>query len=171
METTMTITETCVSTPAKSAEPGQTVDYQSGFGNDFESEALSGALPIGRNSPQRCAYGLYAEQLSGSPFTAPRASNERSWLYRIRPTVANWGRFAKADAGLWRTAPCAEVEIPPAPMRWDPIPLPSEGVSLIEGIRPLPRPAMPAVRPAWRRTFISPPARWRTSTSTTPTAR
>src|SRR3954467_4385048 len=52
-----------------------------------------------------------------------------------RPTVANWGRFAKADAGLWRTAPCAEVEIPPAPMRWDPIPLPSEGLSLIEGVR------------------------------------
>ena len=73
--------------------------YQSGFGNGFESEALPGALPIGRNSPQRCAYGLYAEQLSGSPFTAPRASNERSWLYRIRPTVAHWGRFARADAG------------------------------------------------------------------------
>src|SRR3954468_16452157 len=86
--------------------------YQSGFGNGFETEALPGALPIGHNSPQKCAYGLYAEQLSGSPFTAPRASNERSWLYRIRPTVANWGRFTKADAGLWRTAPCAEVEMP-----------------------------------------------------------
>ena len=53
-------------------------DYLSGFGNGFESEALPGALPVGRNSPQQCAYGLYAEQLSGSPFTAPRASNERS---------------------------------------------------------------------------------------------
>ena len=63
-------------------------DYLSGFGNTFESEALPGALPVGRNSPQRCAYGLYAEQLSGSPFTAPRVSNERSWLYRIRPTVS-----------------------------------------------------------------------------------
>ncbi len=63
----------------------------SGFGNGFETEALPGALPIGRNSPQKCAYGLYAEQLSGSPFTAPRASNERSWLYRIRPTVAHFG--------------------------------------------------------------------------------
>ncbi len=108
--------------------------YQSGFGNGFETEALPGALPIGRNSPQRCAYGLYAEQLSGSPFTAPRASNERSWLYRIRPTVANWGRFARADAGQWRSAPCAEVDIPPAPLRWDPIPLPSQSLSLIEGI-------------------------------------
>ena len=63
------------------------VKYLTGFGNGFETEALPGALPIGRNSPQSCAYGLYAEQLSGSPFTAPRAINERSWLYRIRPTV------------------------------------------------------------------------------------
>ena len=89
--------------------------YQSGFGNGFETEALPGALPVGRNSPQRCAYGLYAEQLSGSPFTAPRASNERSWLYRIRPTVQHWGRFTRADARLWRTAPCAEVDLPPPP--------------------------------------------------------
>jgi len=54
--------------------------YMPGFGNDFETEALPGALPHGQNSPQRCAYGLYAEQLSGSPFTAPRGINERSWL-------------------------------------------------------------------------------------------
>ena len=72
------------------------VHYMSGFGNGFETEALPGALPVGRNSPQRCAYGLYAEQLSGSPFTAPRATNERSWLYRIRPTVGNWGRFERS---------------------------------------------------------------------------
>ena len=57
----------------------------SGFGNTFETEALPGALPIGRNSPQKVNYGLYAEQLSGSPFTAPQATNQRSWLYRIRP--------------------------------------------------------------------------------------
>ncbi len=61
--------------------------YMPGFGNDFETEALPGALPQGQNSPQRCAYGLYAEQLSGSPFTAPRGTNERSWLYRMRPSV------------------------------------------------------------------------------------
>ena len=83
---------------------GVTPGYMSGFKNSFETEALPGALPIGRNSPQRCAYGLYAEQLSGSPFTAPRGSNERSWLYRIRPSVKHSGRFAKVDAGLWRTA-------------------------------------------------------------------
>ena len=107
--------------------------YMSGFGNGFETEALPGALPVGRNSPQRCAYGLYAEQLSGSPFTAPRASNERSWLYRIRPTVKHWGRFKKADIGLWRTAPCHEYEMPIGPLRWSPIPTPSESVSFIDG--------------------------------------
>ncbi len=111
-----------------------TPGYMSGFGNGFETEALPGALPQGRNSPQRCAYGLYAEQLSGSPFTAPRASNERSWLYRIRPTVANWGRFQPMDTRHWRTAPCAEVQMAPAPLRWDPLPLPAESLSLIEGI-------------------------------------
>src|SRR5690242_13819293 len=111
-------------------------NYLSGFGNGFETEALPGALPVGRNSPQRCAYGLYAEQLSGSPFTAPRASNERSWLYRIRPTVANWGRFQKVDARFWRTAPCTEVEVAPSPLRWNPIPIPaSEKLSFVEGVR------------------------------------
>ena len=109
--------------------------YMSGFGNGFETEALPGALPLGRNSPQRCAYGLYAEQLSGSPFTAPRTTNERSWLYRIRPTVAHWNTFREADIGLWRTAPAPEVDVAIAPMRWDPIPLPSEKLSFIEGMR------------------------------------
>ena len=106
-----------------------------GFGNGFETEALPGALPVGRNSPQRCAYGLYAEQLSGSPFTAPRVSNERSWLYRIRPTVQHWGRMEKMDARLWRTAPCVEVELPPAPMRWSPLEVGAEPVSFVEGMQ------------------------------------
>ena len=74
-------------------------EYMSGFGNSFETEALPGALPIGRNSPQKINYGLYAEQLSGSPFTAPQATNQRSWLYRIRPTVRHTGRFKKIDRG------------------------------------------------------------------------
>ncbi len=111
--------------------------YLSGFGNSFETEALPGALPVGRNSPQKCAYGLYAEQLSGSPFTAPRESNRRSWLYRIRPTVRHIGRFARDDAAapLWRTAPCTEAELPIQPLRWDPVPLPAERLSVIEGMR------------------------------------
>lgn len=111
------------------------VDYQSGFGNGFETEALPGALPIGRNSPQKVAYGLYAEQLSGSPFTAPRASNERSWLYRIRPSVRHSGRFRKVDAGLWRSAPDPAFHAPIGPMRWNPVPIPGTLQSLVEGIR------------------------------------
>jgi homogentisate 1,2-dioxygenase len=111
------------------------VEYQSGFGNGFETEALPGALPVGRNSPQKVAYGLYAEQLSGSPFTAPRASNERSWLYRIRPSVAHSGRFRKVDAGLWRSAPNPEFHAPIGPMRWNPVPIPATLQSLVEGIR------------------------------------
>src|SRR2546427_11687049 len=84
--------------------------YMSGFGNTFETEALPGALPVGRNSPQKVNYGLYAEQLSGSPFTAPQAVNQRSWLYRIRPTVRHTGRFARIACGLIRTAPQRENE-------------------------------------------------------------
>src|ERR1700755_1125519 len=87
-------------------------DYMSGFGNTFETEALPGALPVGRNSPQKVNYGLYAEQLSGSPFTAPQASNQRSWLYRIRPTVRHASRFERVDPGLIRTAPQRESEMP-----------------------------------------------------------
>src|SRR6267142_1885513 len=111
--------------------------YMPGFGNDFETEALPGALPVGQNSPQRMAYGLYAEQLSGSPFTAPRGSNERSWLYRIRPSVKHSGRFAKADAGLWRTAPCHEYELPIAQLRWDPAPIPKEDMTFLQGVQTL----------------------------------
>lgn len=112
-----------------------TPGYMSGFGNGFETEALPGALPIGRNSPQKCAYGLYAEQLSGSPFTAPRATNERSWLYRIRPTVAHFGDVYHADSRLWRSAPCRETELPIAPMRWGPVAIPDEPLSFVEGVR------------------------------------
>ncbi|MET0906936.1 MAG: homogentisate 1,2-dioxygenase, partial [Tardiphaga sp.] len=111
-----------------------TPDYMSGFGNSFETEALPGALPVGRNSPQRCAYGLYAEQLSGSPFTAPRGSNERSWLYRIRPSVKHSGRFSKVDRRHWRTAPCHENDLPIAQLRWDPLPIPGESLTFVDGI-------------------------------------
>jgi hypothetical protein len=112
-----------------------TLTYMSGFGNDFETESLPGALPVGRNSPQKCPYGLYAEQISGSPFTAPRDSNQRSWLYRIRPSVLHSGRFVKAEQGLWRTAPCAEYEMPPGQLRWSPTPIPDEPLTLVQGIR------------------------------------
>ena len=99
--------------------------YMSGFGNSFETEALEGALPVGRNSPQKCPYGLYAEQLSGSAFTAPQGKNERSWLYRIRPAVKHSRHYAPVDRGLIRTAPNAEERRPMlGQFRWDPSPIP-----------------------------------------------
>src|SRR5436305_13132375 len=110
-------------------------NYMSGFGNTFETEALPGALPIGRNSPQKVNFGLYAEQLSGSPFTAPQASNQRSWLYRIRPTVRHAGRFKHVEQGLIRTAPSREEsELPIGQLRWSPIPIRYEQLTFITGL-------------------------------------
>ena len=115
-----------------------TLAYMPGFGNDFETEALPGALPQGQNSPQRCAYGLYAEQLSGSPFTAPRGANERAWLYRMRPSVSHIRRFRRTDFPLWKTAPHV-VDHPLAlgPLRWDPVPMPTEQTTFLSGLRTL----------------------------------
>ena len=114
---------------------GDVTRYMSGFGNSFETEALPGALPVGRNSPQKINYGLYAEQLSGSPFTAPQASNQRSWLYRIRPTVRHGGRFQRLDRGSWRSAPEREDgEIPLGQRRWGPTPMPSEKRDFMSGM-------------------------------------
>ena len=113
-----------------------TLEYMSGFGNDFETESLPGALPQGRNSPQRCPYGLYAEQLSGSPFTAPRGTNERSWLYRIRPSVRHMGAYEPYSQSLWRSAPTVnEAALPIGQRRWDPVPLPSGRTHFVDGIR------------------------------------
>lgn len=109
--------------------------YISGFGNSFETEALPGALPVGRNSPQKVNYGLYAEQLSGSAFTAPRAANERSWLYRIRPTVRHMTRFEQVDKGHIRTAPAREDgNVPIGPMRWSPVPMPAGKLTFLNGL-------------------------------------
>ena len=96
--------------------------YMSGFGNDFETEALDGALPQGQNSPQRCPYGLYAEQLSGTPFTAPRGKNERSWCYRIQPSVKHTNRFKKIEMPFWKSAPhILDDIISLGQYRWNPI--------------------------------------------------
>ena len=113
-----------------------TLRYMPGFGNDFETEALEGALPQGQNSPQRCAYGLYAEQLSGSPFTAPRGANERSWLYRMRPSVRHVGRFREIELPLWKTAPHVVRHARPlGQLRWDPTPIPEEKLTFLTGLR------------------------------------
>lgn len=109
----------------------QGTGYMSGFGNEFASEALPGTLPVGRNSPQRVAHGLYAEQLTGSAFTAPRGANRRSWLYRIRPSVVHGSFSALAQPRLHNdfSAPA-----PPDQLRWDPLPLPGDAVDFIDGL-------------------------------------
>lgn len=108
------------------------LQYQCGFGNHFATEALPGALPIGRNSPQRVAYGLYAEQISGTAFTAPRADNRRSWLYRIQP-AARHGRFSPLEQPLLHNRH-GGLPTPPDQFRWNPLPLPTEPRDFIEGL-------------------------------------
>ena len=106
--------------------------YQSGFGNEFATEALAGALPVGRNSPQRCPYGLYAEQLTGTAFTAPRMSNRRSWLYRIRPAAMH-APFERIDAGRI-VSQFDAVPATPNQLRWNPMPVPAAPTDFVEGI-------------------------------------
>ena len=110
--------------------------YQSGFGNEFASEAVPGALPQGRNSPQRVALGLYAELISGTAFTAPRAENRRSWLYRRQPSVVT-GAYAPYEQPLWTSGAAGGVAVPPDPMRWNPFPLPQQPTDFVDGIRTL----------------------------------
>lgn len=105
--------------------------YQSGFGNEFATEALPGALPSGQNSPQRAAYGLYAEQISGTAFTAPRSHNRRSWLYRIRP-AAQHHEFKQIDNGLI-VSDFSEIPATPNQLRWDPLAMPSAKTDFISG--------------------------------------
>lgn len=113
----------------------QSACYQSGFGNHFETEALPGALPEGRNSPQACTYGLYAEQLSGSPFTAPRNTNERSWAYRIRPSVKHTGKFSRFDLPLWKSAPDAQQnDLALGQLRWSPLAAPAGKLDFLSGM-------------------------------------
>jgi homogentisate 1,2-dioxygenase len=122
---------------ARAGQASLVPGYMSGFGNSFETEALPGALPIGRNSPQKLSYGLYAEQLSGSPFTAPQATNQRSWLYRIHPSVKHSGHFRMTDKCLIRTAPAAreESELAIGQLRWNPIPIPRQTLTFVTGLR------------------------------------
>ena len=110
--------------------------YQSGFLGTHETEALEGALPIGRNSPQRAPYGLYAEQLSGTAFTAPRATNRRTWFYRIRPSALHDNGFRAVEHAYLRTAPCRdESDLPIGQLRWNPIPVPDEPLDFLSGLR------------------------------------
>jgi homogentisate 1,2-dioxygenase len=125
--------QTMSSQPMNSQKERQ---YQSGFGNEFATEAVAGALPVGQNSPQKHALGLYAEQLSGTPFTAPRGSNRRSWLYRIRPSVVHKPYTPIAGTGLLRST-FDEVPATPNQLRWSPFAIPKEPTDFVQGIRTL----------------------------------
>jgi homogentisate 1,2-dioxygenase len=127
----MTLTKTfaeAVRTAARSA-----LQYQSGFGNECASEALPNALPRGQNSPQKPPYGLYAEQVSGTPFTAPRSHNKRTWLYRIRPSVVHTP-FTEIDSMGVRATPFDEVATSPNQLRWNPLPTPTTPTGFVRGI-------------------------------------
>ena len=110
----------------------QSNGYQSGFGNEFASEAVAGTLPVGRNSPQRVAHGLYAEQLTGTAFTAPRHANRRSWLYRIRPAAVH-GRFAPFAQPAFHND-FGGGPVTPEKLRWSPLPLPGAPTDFVEGL-------------------------------------
>jgi homogentisate 1,2-dioxygenase len=113
---------------------GTAEGYMPGWGNDFETEALPGALPQGQNSPQKCNYGLYAEQLSGSAFTQARP--ERTWCYRIRPSVKHTSRFQAIDVPLWKSAPHIIPGVTSlGQYRWDPIPHSGEKLTWVTGMR------------------------------------
>ncbi len=114
-------------------------NYQTGFGNEFATEAVAGALPVGRNSPQKAPLGLYAEQLSGTAFTVPRSGNKRTWTYRIRPSVMHKPFVPFAPSGepggtLFRSSPFDEAITVPNQLRWDPLPVPDEPTDFVEGI-------------------------------------
>ena len=107
--------------------------YQSGFGNEFATEAVAGALPAGQNAPQLHPLGLYTEQFSGTPFTAPRAVNRRTWTYRIRPSVTH-RPYEESPLGLIRSGQFNETPTTPNQLRWDPLPLPEKETDFIDGI-------------------------------------
>jgi homogentisate 1,2-dioxygenase len=107
--------------------------YMTGFGSHFASEAVPGALPVGRNSPQRPAFGLYPEQLSGTAFTAPRHENRRSWLYRMRPS-AEHPPFRPYEGASTFVAAAAKGPLAPNRLRWSPLGMPDAPVDLIDGM-------------------------------------
>ena len=109
------------------------MNYLAGFGNHHVTEAIEGALPEGRNSPQRAPAGLYAEQISGTAFTAPRDRNRRSWVYRIRPSAAH-PRFVPIGGGNISAAPLRDRPLDPNRLRWDPLPLPDGPVDFVDGL-------------------------------------
>jgi homogentisate 1,2-dioxygenase len=112
---------------------GEAPAYLSGFGNSFATEAVAGALPQGRNSPQKTPFGLYAEQLSGTAFTAPRHENRRSWLYRLRPSAEHRPFVPYAGAPHLRLGSANEA-VSPNRLRWDPLPYPETLTDFVDAL-------------------------------------
>src|SRR5919197_4876049 len=139
----MIVTSPARTTPANAVRP--VLEYQTGFGNAHSSEAVPGALPIGQNSPQRAPHGLYAEVLSGTAFTAPRAENLSSWLYRLRPSAMH-GTYKRSGPGLLRSGPFNEVETPPNRLRWNPLPIGESPADFIDGLATLAGSGEPAAQ-------------------------
>lgn len=113
-----------------STQPG--LQYLRGLGNELESEALPHALPIGQNSPQKCPYGLVSELVSGTTFTAPRAQNLRSYVFRIRPPVFD-GRYERIDNGLFLTPPF-DMPADPNYYIWGPLAEPTRQQDILESM-------------------------------------
>jgi len=111
-----------------------TLRHQSGFGNEYATEALPGALPQGRNSPQRAPFELYTELISGTAFTAPRAQNRRTWLYRRQPSVVS-GAYQPYRQDAWLTGAPRDAVMPPEPLRWNPFEIPAEPLDFVDGMR------------------------------------
>ncbi|KAI9304671.1 homogentisate 1,2-dioxygenase [Cunninghamella echinulata] len=111
--------------------------YHEGFGNHFSSEALKDALPKGQNTPQKCPYNLYAEQLSGTAFTVPRTHNQRSWLYRIRPSVVHTPFEPLEHDLLVSNFSGDKCIVTPTQLRWSPFDLPkdTEKVDFVQGLK------------------------------------
>lgn len=110
--------------------------YQSGFGNEYATEAVAGALPQGRNSPQRAPFDLYPELISGTAFTAPRHENRRTWMYRRQPSVVV-GRYQAFAQAVWTTGATRDMALAPEPLRWSPVPVENVNADFVEGMHTL----------------------------------
>jgi homogentisate 1,2-dioxygenase len=117
----------------RARQTAASLTYSTGFGNEHSSEALAGALPVGRNNPQRNAYGLYTELLSGTAFTEPRANTRRTWLHRVRPSIVH-PIFKRIGNGALLTPPFVDVPVEPNVLYWSARPAPAAGTDFVSGL-------------------------------------
>ncbi len=139
----MIVTAPARSAPQSAARP--VLEYQTGFGNLHSTEAVPGALPVGQNAPQQTPKGLYTEVISGSAFTAPRAENLSTWLYKLRPSAMH-APFRRIDDRAIRSGPFREVETPPNRLRWNPLPIPNAPADFMDGLLTLAGSGEPAAQ-------------------------